>query len=449
MKMKLFSLAALCLIGIGTPAGATNPFSDVSPSDWSYQAVSELAARGIAVGFPDGTFSGERALTRYELAQIIARLLARENTLSAEDRAAVQKLSGAYAKELKTLGVSVSELEKKTGKITFFGDARMYYEGSQGGAKEEKFTSRIQLQIHGAINESTYAHGVLVGTTDLRGSSDDPDDNNVSMERFFVHHDFGRVGVTMGRYGLKMGQQADGWLTTNAFDGAEVKATVGKDATVAVGYGRYSDVYDEVSYTFDGKHYSLDTDYKKTGLWFMQARGKLGAANVGIDFFRSGEFTVTYKPKNLSEKGRHTVLGINFLAPISKWRVFGDYYYDFTKNMTMDFRTSARHDQHGQIWCLGIGYGEKDLEKPGSVELNLSYFKVKGGLYEQGMTSVDVPSVDYLLNENGRFFFATADVVIAKNTYISGEYAFGVRKGEHVYNEEYSNSWAFAINYEF
>ena len=65
------------------------------------------------------------------------------------------------------------------------------------------------------------------------------------------------------------------------------------------------------------------------------------------------------------------------------------------------------------------------------------------------MTSVDAPSVDFLLNESGRFFFATADVVIAKNTYISGEYAFGVRRGDHVYNEEYSNSWAFAINYEF
>ena len=447
MRKKSFLFGILLLVG--APVLAANPFSDVALSDWSYQAVSDLAARGIVVGFPDGTFSGERALTRYELAQMVARLMAKADTLSAEERAQVQKLSEAYAGELRALGVSVSELEKKTGNISFYGDARVYYEGTQGGAKEEKFTSRIQLQVHGTINESTYAHGVIVGSTDLRGSSDDPDDNNVTMERFFVHHDFGRVGVTLGRYGLKMGQQADGWLTTNAFDGAEVKVAVGKDASVAAGYGRYSDVYDEVSYTFDGKQYACDTDYAKTGLWFMQARGKLGVANVGLDFFRTAPFTVTYKPENLSEKGKHTVFGVNFLAPISKWRVFGDYYYDFTKNMTMDFRTAERHDRHGQIWCLGIGYGEKDLEKPGSVELNLSYFKVKGGLYEQGMTSVDAPSVDYLLNENGRFFFATADVVIAKNTYISGEYAFGVRKGEHVYNEEYSNSWAFAINYEF
>lgn len=58
MKHQLAAmLAATAVLGVTTAFGA-NPFSDVTPDSWAYQAVSQLAAAGIVNGYPDGTFKG-------------------------------------------------------------------------------------------------------------------------------------------------------------------------------------------------------------------------------------------------------------------------------------------------------------------------------------------------------------------------------------------------------
>ena len=122
---KILAIAAAAALTAGVSAYAANPFSDVSPDDWAYQAVSDLSDQGVVEGYPDGTFKGERNMTRYELAQVIARLMAREDQLNAEQKATLDKLAGEYADELANLGVRVSNLEKKVGNISWFGDARM------------------------------------------------------------------------------------------------------------------------------------------------------------------------------------------------------------------------------------------------------------------------------------------------------------------------------------
>ena len=125
---KILAIAAAAALTAGVSAYAANPFSDVSTDDWAYQAVSDLSDQGVVEGYPDGTFKGERNMTRYELAQVIARLMAREDQLNAEQRATLDKLAGEYADELANLGVRVSNLEKKVGNISWSGDARMQYQ---------------------------------------------------------------------------------------------------------------------------------------------------------------------------------------------------------------------------------------------------------------------------------------------------------------------------------
>src|SRR2546428_8466164 len=53
------------------------PFADTPTNHWAYDAIAELAAKGLIEGYPDGTFKGDRAMTRYEMAMVVARLLAR------------------------------------------------------------------------------------------------------------------------------------------------------------------------------------------------------------------------------------------------------------------------------------------------------------------------------------------------------------------------------------
>ena len=84
---KILAIVAVAALTAGVSAYAANPFSDVSPDDWAYQAVSDLSDQGVVEGYQDGTFKGERNMTRYELAQVIARLMAREDQLNAEQKA--------------------------------------------------------------------------------------------------------------------------------------------------------------------------------------------------------------------------------------------------------------------------------------------------------------------------------------------------------------------------
>ena len=84
MKHQLAAvLAATAMLGV-TTAFAANPFSDVTPDSWAYQSVSQLANAGIINGYPDGTFKGQKNITRFEMAQMIAKAMANQDRVNAE-----------------------------------------------------------------------------------------------------------------------------------------------------------------------------------------------------------------------------------------------------------------------------------------------------------------------------------------------------------------------------
>ena len=129
MKKHLAVLAATALLGV-TSAFAANPFSDVTPQDWAYQAVAQLASQGIVNGYPDGTFKGQQNITRYEMAQMVAKALVRQDRVDAEQNAIINRLANEFSAELNNLGVRVATLENKVGNFAFTGDARLKFEGS-------------------------------------------------------------------------------------------------------------------------------------------------------------------------------------------------------------------------------------------------------------------------------------------------------------------------------
>ena len=131
MKKHLAVLAATALLGV-TSAFAANPFSDVTPQDWAYQAVAQLAAQGVVNGYPDGTFQGQTNITRFEMAQMVAKAMARQGQVDAEQNAIINRLANEFSAELNNLGVRVSTLENKVGNFKFTGDARLRYKQLDG-----------------------------------------------------------------------------------------------------------------------------------------------------------------------------------------------------------------------------------------------------------------------------------------------------------------------------
>lgn len=102
-------------------------FSDVQPTDWAYQALQSLVERyGCIVGYPDGTYRGQSALTRYEFAAGLNACLDRISELIAsstaalatqEDLATLQRLQEEFAAELASLRGRVDNLESRVAEL--------------------------------------------------------------------------------------------------------------------------------------------------------------------------------------------------------------------------------------------------------------------------------------------------------------------------------------------
>jgi len=79
MKKKLATALAGYIMVSGAASiafAAANPFEDVPADHWAYDAIAQLAADGVIEGYGDGTYRGDQEITRYEMAQMVARAMA-------------------------------------------------------------------------------------------------------------------------------------------------------------------------------------------------------------------------------------------------------------------------------------------------------------------------------------------------------------------------------------
>ena len=407
---KIPAIAAAAALTAGVSAYAANPFSDVSPDDWAYQAVSDLSDQGVVEGYPDGTFKGERNMTRYELAQVIARLMAREDQLNAEQKATLDKLAGEYADELANLGVRVSNLEKKVGNISWFGDARMRWKekgyNTDGSRKADGWDGRMRINAKAQVNDSTYVRGRFTSSMDFKDSAD----ANTKMDVLFVHHQFGdKVGMNLGRNFLTLGQT--GMYYDDFFDGAQLFIGDSK-LTLEAGYGRMNT-------------WINDYGQKKDDTVYARLYGQTG--RIGYD----AEYIKTVGAADADKKsiwGAGLTVGVTDAVD-----VFGDFY----KN------TEPEGDP--QMWTAGLGFGHYNLKKPGTFRVSAQYVRNEAGAYFGGSTYTAFPASS-LLKVDSKFWLANADVVLAKNIRLHGEYAFNVKTDNSV---DYDDLATVSLNYNF
>lgn len=166
---------ASCFACAAVTVSAANPFTDVSADDWAYQAVASLSDEGVIDGYPDGTFRGDKHVTRYEIAQIVARLMAKEDTLNASQKETLAKLSSQYANELKDLGIRIAELEKKRGATDLITELRVqsidrYDNVFKGNVqKHNELSTRVRLNTITPVNDRVHLYGQLETILDMNG----------------------------------------------------------------------------------------------------------------------------------------------------------------------------------------------------------------------------------------------------------------------------------------
>ena len=402
---KILAIAAAAALTAGVSAYAANPFSDVTADDWAYQAVSDLSAQGVVEGYPDGTFKGERNMTRYELAQIVARLMAKEDQLNAEQQATLDKLAGEYADELANLGVRVSNLEKKVGNISWSGDARMRYINKAKTNDKDAWDGRLRLTVKGQVNDSTYAQGRIA--TNMYFKDAGTDDGNTTMERLFVNHNFGdKTSVVLGRQDLTV---FGGLEYDDAFDGAKLAYSDGK-----------FDAYAAFGQLNAGKFDSEDAAFGGLGYDF-------GAAKLNAAYFN---FTGDKTKDNYKFD---SIWGANLVVPVQDFSVFGEYW-------------DSNADKNDSAYQAGLGYSTLDASKPGTFALNVAYNKVGANAYFGGDTYDASDFFDHITaNKDLKFWNVFGDVVLQKNVTLHGEYAWDIENADGCDD----NAWTVSLNYAF
>ena len=185
MKKSLVLAMAMAL-GVTASAYAANPFSDVPAGHWAYDAVNKLAAEGVVDGYPDGTYGGDKLMTRYEMAQIVAKAMAKG--------ANVDKLAAEFADELDSLGVRVANLEKKSDNVKITGQIRASYRSGDNSAHESYL--RTRLFLNGQINEDWTYTGRFQNRQYFDNESGD---DNLELNWAYVSGPIGGVKVEAGR----------------------------------------------------------------------------------------------------------------------------------------------------------------------------------------------------------------------------------------------------------
>ncbi|WP_299413372.1 S-layer homology domain-containing protein [uncultured Dialister sp.] len=427
---KILAIAAAAALTAGVSAFAANPFSDVSTDDWAYQAVSDLSDQGVVEGYPDGTFKGERNITRYELAQIIARLMAKEDQLNAEQRATLDKLAGEYADELANLGVRVSNLEKKVGNIYWSGDARMRYV-DQTLDQKDKWDGRIRINVRGQVNDSTYVQGRFLNDMKFKAN----DTSTSSMDQLYVNHNFGKdFSVRLGRQPISFGDQA-GWLNNghDGYDGIQAAYNNGK-LSLATGFGQFNSTSGTFAYDAE--------DNNKADFYFARGAYDFDFAKLGVDYIsyqdkHNDKVTETEKDGAVTfNNTKPELFGVNLNIPVQQFNVFGEYW----KNTTAP---SALEDT---AWNAGLSYGAANWKKPGTWDLSVAYNNVGNGVY-LGATGWQTNILDAVADAGKlKFWNAMGDVTLAKNVQLHAEYAFAADADQ---GEDPDDAWTVSLNYKF
>ena len=192
MKKSLVLAMAMAL-GVTASAYAANPFSDVPAGHWAYDAVNKLAAEGVVDGYPDGTYGGDKLMTRYEMAQIVAKAMAKG--------ANVDKLAAEFADELDSLGVRVANLEKKADNVKVTGEVRASYrdvDTDAAGHDGHEGLLRSRLWVNGQINEDWSYTGMFENEQDF--GDNDSEEDDLDFQRAYVEGRVGGLDVVAGRY---------------------------------------------------------------------------------------------------------------------------------------------------------------------------------------------------------------------------------------------------------
>ena len=378
MKKTLVSAlsAALVVGAASTTFAATNPFSDVPRDHWAYDAVTQLAADGVVEGYGDGTYRGDRSITRYEMAQMVAKAMAKEN-MPVSDRALVDRLAAEFADELNNLGVRVANLEKHADMVKWEGVLEYTYTSSRfensardmkSGKNRKKVNSDnllFRLEPTAEVNDHWSVHARLEAETKMnkdaawdvnedKASSDD----RVSLKRAWAEGDYTNFNVKFGKLEMLSAEayaKPGAIVLDREFSGAEV--SFGKDLQVKLQAGRM-DGGDELGNDPAANYQGAELQYN-------------GRFTAGVGYYRLN--SEGFAPMLKDRKHTMQIWGLNAAYRFDK-NSFLSAAYAHSK----DFRMVMADSMPNKSYQVTYEYKGAEPDDKGSWGAYVSYRQIAG-----------------------------------------------------------------------
>ncbi len=359
MKKSLVLAMAMAL-GVTASAYAANPFSDVPAGHWAYDSISKLAAAGVIEGYGDDTFRGDRLMTRYEMAQIVAKAMAKG--------ANVDKLAAEFADELDALGVRVAALEKKSDNVTITGEARFHYghakrKSDGGSVKASESGLRTRLYLTGKVNDNWNYVARIQNQQTFHGENDEGIIGDfVGDEKTYVN--IAKLEGRLGGVNVIAGREDDVFADGYIYDGEQdvIKASYGDKWYVSGAYGKLTDL-NEDGENFAKKFWAAEIGSNIDGSF---VNGKAGYLRTKLD--AAGE---------VAFDGEDSVgiwyVGANF--NVAKDLTFDAMYLHSNRDKFND----VKGKKDGYVF--GLGYKGADADEPGSWGLSANYYHQGRGTY--------------------------------------------------------------------
>ena len=379
MKKSLVLAMAMAL-GVTASAYAANPFSDVPAGHWAYDSISKLAAAGIIEGYGDDTFRGDRLMTRYEMAQIVAKAMAKG--------ANVDKLAAEFADELDALGVRVAALEKKADNVKITGQVRWNYQSNKNaGVKSSRNRLRTRLIFNGTVNDN-WKYTARLENNQYFHRTGKPDMGNKGEEdtQFTWAFLTGRLGGVNVRAGRTWAFLGDGNIYDDKFDG--IFADYGKKVRIGAYYGKPTEA--------------------QTWGWNPQMDKAYGA-NLGVDLGSKVKLDVAYDKFEAAKGDDLGIVSANLYGKVADKLGLG-FIYMHTDSDNLGYISDGA-SKNGFVVTADIA-GAK-FNKAGSWGLQGKYYHAPAG--SAVAHTMNGGGMDAMFNDGYKGYSLNASYTVAKN----------------------------------
>ena len=416
---KSLTLAMALALGVTASAYAANPVSDVPQGHWAYASVAQLAADGVIDGYADGAFAGDKLLTRYEMAQIVAKAMA--------NGANCDKLAAEFADELDTLGVRVGKLEKGADAVKITGEVRYHYadkdvekvkikNGFAETTGEKTFENQLRsrIWIEGQVNDDWKYTGMLQNTQYL---DDEAGNEEIKFKRAYVEGKIGGVDVLAGRYNAYL---VNGNLYDEHADGIEL--SYGKDVKFTAFAMKPTDQNGFYLDNVGNMNMAMEVRYDKAYGAKIDTTIGMVKATAGYTVFKDGQnyLSVNDTPYLSINDENNKIWNVGISFDLAKdFTLKADYLKSDVDGLSAIFDgmpTANSHFSGDDGIIIGLNYKGAKASQPGTYGVYANY-------YDQARGTVIAHTMNGAYGYNGfEGYMIGANYTLAKNMVASLEW---------------------------